>query len=146
MARILIAEDESAIASFLERGLGAAGHSTMVVADGRQAAAIARDDAFDLMLLDLAGHVRHTIHRPYAFPSPADLTAFLTAGVEELMQGIDWVHGLPVDTELETDAEETEKKLDFEDARRILCEICGITDEGLTSKMDDELENVKNSD
>jgi len=53
MARILIAEDESAIASFLERGLGAAGHSTMVVADGRQAAAIARDDAFDLMLLDL---------------------------------------------------------------------------------------------
>jgi DNA-binding response OmpR family regulator len=53
MARILIAEDEPAIASFLERGLGAAGHSTMVVADGRQAAAIARDDAFDLMLLDL---------------------------------------------------------------------------------------------
>lgn len=40
----------------------------------------------DLMLLDLAGHVRHTIHRPYAFPSPGDLTAFLTAGVEELTQ------------------------------------------------------------
>jgi predicted NBD/HSP70 family sugar kinase len=38
------------------------------------------------MLLDLAGHVRHTIHRPYAFPSPGDLTAFLTAGVEELTQ------------------------------------------------------------
>ncbi|HYN33821.1 MAG TPA: response regulator transcription factor [Ilumatobacteraceae bacterium] len=53
MARILIAEDHDAIASFLERGLGAAGHSTMVVADGRQAAAIARDDTFDLMLLDL---------------------------------------------------------------------------------------------
>lgn len=54
MARILIAEDEPAIASFLERGLGASGHTTMVVTDGREAAAIARDDAFDLMLLDLA--------------------------------------------------------------------------------------------
>jgi two-component system, OmpR family, copper resistance phosphate regulon response regulator CusR len=53
MARILIAEDEPAIASFLERGLKAAGHTTMVVDDGRQAAAIARDDAFDLVLLDL---------------------------------------------------------------------------------------------
>jgi predicted NBD/HSP70 family sugar kinase len=42
----------------------------------------------DLMLLDLAGHVRHTIHRPYAFPSPAELMSFVTAGVEELMGGL----------------------------------------------------------
>jgi predicted NBD/HSP70 family sugar kinase len=42
----------------------------------------------DLMLLDLAGQVRHTIHRPYAFPSPAELVAFLTAGVEELILGL----------------------------------------------------------
>jgi predicted NBD/HSP70 family sugar kinase len=42
----------------------------------------------DLMLLDLAGQVRHTIHRPYAFPSPAELVAFLTAGVEELIVGL----------------------------------------------------------
>jgi DNA-binding response OmpR family regulator len=53
MARILIAEDEPAIASFLERGLVAAGHTTISVADGREVAAIARDDAFDLLLLDL---------------------------------------------------------------------------------------------
>ncbi|MCU0261047.1 MAG: response regulator transcription factor [Ilumatobacteraceae bacterium] len=53
MARILIVEDEAGIASFLESGLGAAGHTTMVVADGREGAAIARDDAFDLVLLDL---------------------------------------------------------------------------------------------
>jgi DNA-binding response OmpR family regulator len=53
MARILIAEDEPAIASFLERGLIAAGHTTIAVDDGREAAAIARDDAFDLLLLDL---------------------------------------------------------------------------------------------
>lgn len=38
----------------------------------------------DIMLLDLAGNVRHTIHQPYAFPSPSELIAFLLAGVEEL--------------------------------------------------------------
>ena len=42
----------------------------------------------DLMLLDLAGHVRHTIHRPYTFPSPSELIAFLTSGVEELILGL----------------------------------------------------------
>lgn len=39
----------------------------------------------DLMLLDLAGNVRHTIHRPYTFPSPAEMTNFVTSGVEELL-------------------------------------------------------------
>ncbi|MFN3256183.1 MAG: response regulator transcription factor [Ilumatobacter sp.] len=53
MARILIVEDEPDIASFLEKGLTAAGHTTMVIADGREAGAVARDDAFDLALLDL---------------------------------------------------------------------------------------------
>ena len=53
MARILIVEDEAGIASFLESGLEAAGHSTYVATDGKQAVALARDDAFDLMILDL---------------------------------------------------------------------------------------------
>lgn len=39
----------------------------------------------DLMLLDLAGNVRAVIHRPYAFPSPAEIMAFVTSGVEELL-------------------------------------------------------------
>lgn len=39
----------------------------------------------DLMLLDLAGKVRHTIHRPYTFPSPAEMINFVTTGVEELI-------------------------------------------------------------
>lgn len=39
----------------------------------------------DLMLLDLTGNVRHTIHRPYTFPSPAEMTNFVTSGVEELL-------------------------------------------------------------
>ena len=53
MARILIVEDEEGIASFLERGLTAQGHSTMVCSDGREGASLARDDAFDLVLLDI---------------------------------------------------------------------------------------------
>jgi len=42
----------------------------------------------DLMLLDLAGHVRHTIHRPYTFPSPAEMMGFVTTGVDELVSGL----------------------------------------------------------
>jgi len=42
----------------------------------------------DLMLLDLAGNVRHTIHRPYSFPSPAEMMGFVTSGVEELVAGL----------------------------------------------------------
>jgi DNA-binding response OmpR family regulator len=51
--RVLIAEDEPRIASFLEKGLRAAGYVTTVVADGVDAAGYARDDDFDLMILDL---------------------------------------------------------------------------------------------
>jgi DNA-binding response OmpR family regulator len=53
MTRILIAEDEARIASFVEKGLRSHGFSTLVVADGHSAAAIARDDDFDLLVLDL---------------------------------------------------------------------------------------------
>jgi DNA-binding response OmpR family regulator len=53
VSRILIAEDEPGIASFLKKGLQAAGFSTLVVEDGRVAAGAARDRDFDLMILDL---------------------------------------------------------------------------------------------
>ena len=53
MNRILIAEDEPGIASFLEKGLRAAGYTTLTVDDGLGAAAVARDDNFDLLILDL---------------------------------------------------------------------------------------------
>jgi DNA-binding response OmpR family regulator len=53
MTRILIAEDEERIVSFLEKGLGAAGYSTHAVGDGVSALALARDDGFDLLILDL---------------------------------------------------------------------------------------------
>ncbi|MCU0273908.1 MAG: response regulator transcription factor [Acidimicrobiales bacterium] len=53
MARILIAEDEPRIATFLEKGLRAEGYTTLVVTDGRSAASLARDEDFDLLVLDL---------------------------------------------------------------------------------------------
>ena len=53
MSRILIAEDEPGIVSFLRKGLEAAGHTTFVVEDGIGAAHAARDRDFDLMILDL---------------------------------------------------------------------------------------------
>jgi DNA-binding response OmpR family regulator len=53
VTRILIAEDERHIASFLEKGLTANGFSTSVASDGVTAAAIARDGDFDLVILDL---------------------------------------------------------------------------------------------
>jgi two-component system copper resistance phosphate regulon response regulator CusR len=53
VSRILIAEDEPGISSFLRKGFEAAGFATLVVEDGRVAANAARDDDFDLMILDL---------------------------------------------------------------------------------------------
>jgi len=53
MTRILIAEDEQRITSFLERGLRANGFTTQVVTTGTEALAVARSDDFDLMILDL---------------------------------------------------------------------------------------------
>jgi len=53
VTRILIAEDEPRIASFLEKGFRANGYTTLAVANGDDAAAMARDDDFDLLILDL---------------------------------------------------------------------------------------------
>ncbi|MGE4428465.1 MAG: response regulator transcription factor [Solirubrobacteraceae bacterium] len=53
MRRILIAEDEARLSSFLEKGLRAEGFTTTVVDDGAAAMAIARDEDFDLLILDL---------------------------------------------------------------------------------------------
>ncbi|HUZ44973.1 MAG TPA: response regulator transcription factor [Acidimicrobiales bacterium] len=53
MTRILIAEDEDRIASFLRKGFEANGYSTEVVEDGLQAVDLARDADFDLLVLDL---------------------------------------------------------------------------------------------
>jgi two-component system copper resistance phosphate regulon response regulator CusR len=53
MNRILIAEDEDRIASFVEKGLRANGFVTTVAGDGDSALELARSRAFDLVVLDL---------------------------------------------------------------------------------------------
>jgi two-component system, OmpR family, copper resistance phosphate regulon response regulator CusR len=53
MARILIAEDEPRIASFVQKGLSANGFAVTVVADGPSAYDYAVTGDFDLMVLDI---------------------------------------------------------------------------------------------
>jgi DNA-binding response OmpR family regulator len=53
VSRILIAEDEARIASFVEKGLRAAGFAVTVTADGPAALAQAQTGQFDLMILDV---------------------------------------------------------------------------------------------
>ncbi|MDD9207074.1 response regulator transcription factor [Georgenia sp. 10Sc9-8] len=53
MAQILIVEDEPGIASFITKGLRAAGHQATAVATGHEALAHASTDGYDLMVLDI---------------------------------------------------------------------------------------------
>jgi DNA-binding response OmpR family regulator len=53
VSRILIAEDEPRLSSFLEKGLRAAGYTTTVCRDGNVASSMARDEDFDLLILDI---------------------------------------------------------------------------------------------
>jgi DNA-binding response OmpR family regulator len=53
MSRILIAEDEPRLSSFLEKGLRAAGYRTTVCDNGHDAEAMARDPDFELLILDV---------------------------------------------------------------------------------------------
>jgi DNA-binding response OmpR family regulator len=51
--RILIAEDDALIASFVDKGLRANGFATTVVADGESAESFARSGEYDLLVLDI---------------------------------------------------------------------------------------------
>ncbi|WP_027505452.1 response regulator transcription factor [Rhodococcus sp. UNC23MFCrub1.1] len=53
MSRILIAEDDIHIASFVGKGLRAAGYTTEHVADGETALMMARGGGFDMVVLDI---------------------------------------------------------------------------------------------
>jgi DNA-binding response OmpR family regulator len=54
MPRILIAEDDALISSFIEKGLRARGYSTQIVDDGEEATRLGLSEAFDLLILDMA--------------------------------------------------------------------------------------------
>lgn len=53
MNQILIVEDETRVAAFLQKGLRKNGYATVVAEDGEKAIEIALNKEFDLMLLDL---------------------------------------------------------------------------------------------
>ena len=53
MSRILVAEDEARIASFIAKGLTASGLQSTVVEDGPTAMAMALTGEFDLLVLDI---------------------------------------------------------------------------------------------
>jgi DNA-binding response OmpR family regulator len=53
VTRILIAEDDPLISSFLDKGLRASGFSTLVAGDGEEAEHYGLTDEFDMMILDM---------------------------------------------------------------------------------------------
>jgi DNA-binding response OmpR family regulator len=53
VARILIAEDDPHIASFVDKGLRASGFTTFVADDGERAQSLWMSDEFDLVILDM---------------------------------------------------------------------------------------------
>ncbi len=53
MASILIADDESRISGFIDKGLRAAGFATRIAGTGPEALELALSDEFDLMVLDI---------------------------------------------------------------------------------------------
>jgi two-component system, OmpR family, response regulator len=62
VARILIAEDDPLIASFLEKGLRANGFSTFLADDGEKAQSLSLTDEFDLLILDMGLPEREGFH------------------------------------------------------------------------------------
>ncbi|HSM66770.1 MAG TPA: response regulator transcription factor [Ilumatobacteraceae bacterium] len=93
MTRVLIAEDESRIVSFLEKGLRASGYSTFAVGTGPDAAAVARDEDFDIMILDLGlpGIDGHEVLRRIRKRGERLPVLILTArdGVEDTVAGLE---------------------------------------------------------
>ncbi|RMD63919.1 MAG: response regulator [Alphaproteobacteria bacterium] len=53
MARILVAEDDLAVQSFVARALAHRGHAVTAVGDGVQALEALNDGAFDILLTDI---------------------------------------------------------------------------------------------
>jgi two-component system copper resistance phosphate regulon response regulator CusR len=93
MTRILVAEDEPGIASFIVKGLTANGYAATVAADGEHALWQAQSGEFDLVVLDLGLPGRdglsivHQLRREKNGIPVVILTA--REGVESLVAGLD---------------------------------------------------------
>jgi two-component system, OmpR family, response regulator len=62
MARILVAEDNPSVCSFLEKGLRASGFTTLIAEDGEQAEQLSLTQEFDLLILDMGLPGRDGFH------------------------------------------------------------------------------------
>ena len=93
MSRILIAEDEERISSFVEKGLRAGGYLPTVVPNGIDALAHAESGNYDLVLLDvgLPGIDGFEVLRRLRVTDTALPVIMLTArtGVEDTVAGLD---------------------------------------------------------
>jgi two-component system copper resistance phosphate regulon response regulator CusR len=91
--RILIAEDEERIASFLEKGLRSNGFTTTVTGDGRDALDLADTGEFDLLILDvgLPGKDGFTVLRELRDRGRRTPVIILTArdSVEDTVAGLE---------------------------------------------------------
>jgi len=91
--RILIAEDEPAIADFVERGLNAEGYAVSVVTNGDDAVSVALSEDFALMILDrmLPGRDGIDVLKALRVAKPELRVIMLTArtGVDDRVEGLD---------------------------------------------------------
>ena len=94
MAKILLAEDEVNIASFIERGLKEFGHSVTVCHDGNTGWRILQEAPFDLVILDIIMpkinglELCHLYRQMFGYQAPVImLTALGTT--EDIVKGLD---------------------------------------------------------
>ena len=62
MPRILVAEDDPLIGSFIEKGLRANGFATHLATDGEEAESLGMTEEFDLLILDMGLPEREGLH------------------------------------------------------------------------------------
>lgn len=93
MSRILLAEDEERIASFVQKGLRSAGYAVTVAATGLDALSYAKSGQFDLLILDvgLPGIDGFEVLRRVRADGDDLVVIMLTArsGVEDTVHGLE---------------------------------------------------------
>jgi CheY-like chemotaxis protein len=98
MARILIAEDETALRSFVARALRLDGHDTSEAGDGEEGLQALRSDTYDLLLSDIRMPVMDGIelaHRTAGeFPA---VKILLMTGYAEQRERADDLSGIVID-------------------------------------------------